>query len=187
MIARLYCSASSRTRFLVSPGIRAPPGVAEAGDSTQALICQRFNTSSKPSTSIPVAIEGINKKIRSKNISSSTADYEYRLYFEAWRQKVERIGALNYPEAAKAGIFGALRLTVSLSQTGKIEDIIINKSSGNTGLDEAANFKNTDFKIFGKPTTRKYRRMAVALAYGSETTTELVEKAKKVAIKIKVG
>lgn len=88
--------------------------------------------------SIPVAIEGINKKIRSKNISSSTADYEYRLYFEAWRQKVERIGALNYPEAAKAGIFGALRLTVSLSQTGKIEDIIINKSSGNTGLDEAA-------------------------------------------------
>ena len=56
-----------------------------------------------------------------------------------------------------------------------------------TGLVEAANFKNTDFKIFGKPTTRKYRRMAVALAYGSETTTELVEKAKEVATKIKVS
>ena len=88
--------------------------------------------------SIPIAIEGINKKIRSKKISSSTADYEYRLYFEAWRQKVERIGALNYPEAAKSGVFGALRLTVSLSQTGNIEDIIINKSSGNPALDKAA-------------------------------------------------
>ena len=55
-----------------------------------------------------------------------------------------------------------------------------------TGLNEAANFKNTDFKIFGKPNTRKYRRMAVALAYGSENTTELVEKAKGVANKIKV-
>jgi|TARA_B110000971_G_C20028094_1_gene509894 TonB family protein len=88
--------------------------------------------------SIPIAIEGINKKIRSKKISSSTVDYEYRLYFEAWRQKVERIGALNYPEAAKSAIFQALRLTVSLSQTGNIEDIVINKSSGNPALDEAA-------------------------------------------------
>tara|TARA_B110000008_G_scaffold16182_1_gene15080 strand:+ start:2510 stop:2692 length:183 start_codon:yes stop_codon:yes gene_type:complete len=43
------------------------------------------------------------------------------------------------------------------------------------------------FKIFEKLTTRTYRRMAVALAYGSETTTELVEKAKEVATKIKVG
>mgnify|MGYP001181134662 CR=1 FL=1 len=88
--------------------------------------------------SIPIAIEGINKKIRSKKISSSTADYEYRLYFESWRQKVERIGALNYPEEAKSGVFGALRLTVSLSQMGNIEDIIINKSSGNPALDKAA-------------------------------------------------
>lgn len=55
-----------------------------------------------------------------------------------------------------------------------------------TRLDKAANYKNTDFKIFGKPTTRKYRRMAVALAYGTENTVELVEKAKEVAEKIKV-
>ena len=39
------------------------------------------------------------------------------------------------------------------------------------GLEEAANFENTDFKIFGKPTTRPYRRMAVTLSYGTESTT----------------
>ena len=55
-----------------------------------------------------------------------------------------------------------------------------------SGLEEAANYKNTDFKIFGKPTTRKYRRMAVALAYGSEETSILVKKAKEVASKIKI-
>ena len=55
-----------------------------------------------------------------------------------------------------------------------------------SGLEEAANYKNTDFKIFGKPTTRKYRRMAVALAYGSEDTSILVKKAKEVASKIKI-
>ena len=55
-----------------------------------------------------------------------------------------------------------------------------------SGLEEAANYKNTDFKIFGKPTTRKHRRMAVALAYGSEETSILVKKAKDVASKIKI-
>ena len=75
---------------------------------------------------------------RVKTISASTEDYEYRLYFEAWRQKVERIGALNYPESAKAGNLGALRLTVSLNKEGNIKEIIINKTSGNKELDEAA-------------------------------------------------
>ncbi|MEY3200127.1 MAG: hypothetical protein RJA13_2085 [Bacteroidota bacterium] len=55
-----------------------------------------------------------------------------------------------------------------------------------SGWNEAAQFKNTDFKIFGKPSTRAYRRMAVALAYGHEDVKELVEKAKEVARKISV-
>ena len=55
-----------------------------------------------------------------------------------------------------------------------------------TGLEEAASFKNTDFRIFSKPSTRKLRRMAVALAYGDESVEDLVLKAKKVANKIKI-
>lgn len=46
--------------------------------------------------------------------------------------------------------------------------------------------KNTDFMIFGKPKARPFRRMGVALAFGNETTEELVKKAKKVARKIKI-
>ncbi len=55
-----------------------------------------------------------------------------------------------------------------------------------SGIEEAALYKNTDFKLFGKPTTRPYRRMAVALAYGDEDVKTLVEKAKEVAGKITV-
>ena len=55
-----------------------------------------------------------------------------------------------------------------------------------SGLEAAANFTNTDFKIFGKPITRPYRRMAVALAYGNEEVAELVSKAKEVVSQIKV-
>ena len=54
------------------------------------------------------------------------------------------------------------------------------------GLDQAALIENSDFKIFGKPSTRRYRRMAVALAYGDESTEELVERAKDVASYISI-
>ncbi len=55
-----------------------------------------------------------------------------------------------------------------------------------SGLAEAANYENTDFKIFGKPSTRKYRRMGISLAYGPQETSVLVQKAKEVASKIKI-
>jgi protein TonB len=82
--------------------------------------------------------KGNQSGLRVRQISSRTKDYEYRSYFEAWRQKVERIGALNYPKEARLGNFGSLRLTVSLNQDGLVDDIVIEKSSGSKALDEAA-------------------------------------------------
>lgn len=58
-----------------------------------------------------------------------------------------------------------------------------------TGLNAAASVPSSDFKIFGKPSTRPYRRMAVGLAYSAtpnESTSSLVERAKEVAAHIKV-
>lgn len=54
------------------------------------------------------------------------------------------------------------------------------------GLEEAAAIADSDFKVFGKPSTRPYRRMAVGLAYGNEPVSDLVERAKQVASCIKV-
>jgi phosphoribosylglycinamide formyltransferase 2 len=58
-----------------------------------------------------------------------------------------------------------------------------------SGLEEAAKIPNTDFRVFGKPSTRKYRRMAVGLAYeGLDGSTDSVRKtAKLVADRIKVN
>lgn len=61
-----------------------------------------------------------------------------------------------------------------------------NKQPIFSGIEKAATVPNTDFKIFGKPTTRPYRRMAVALAFGENDVKELVKTAKKVAEMISV-
>ncbi|MDB4126606.1 formate-dependent phosphoribosylglycinamide formyltransferase [Flavobacteriales bacterium] len=87
-------------------------------------------------------------------------------------------------------ILGIPVLDIPLERNGASAVVLANKENNTfpifTGLSEAVQFPNTDFKIFGKPTTRPFRRMAVALAYGNENTSVLVEKAKKVAAKIKV-
>jgi len=54
-----------------------------------------------------------------------------------------------------------------------------------TGIAEALKAKQTDLKIFGKPSTRKHRRMAVALARG-KNTAEARKKAFQAASKVKI-
>jgi phosphoribosylglycinamide formyltransferase 2 len=56
------------------------------------------------------------------------------------------------------------------------------------GVAEALKEKDTDIRIFGKPNTRPNRRMAVALVSDKPDAdiTSLIEKAKKVAAKVKV-
>jgi phosphoribosylglycinamide formyltransferase 2 len=57
-----------------------------------------------------------------------------------------------------------------------------------TGIPEALAEARSDIRIFGKPTTRPYRRMAVALTYDKVDAdiTLLVEKAKAMAAKVEV-
>ena len=56
------------------------------------------------------------------------------------------------------------------------------------GLEEASNITQSDLRLFGKPTTRPYRRMGIALAYGSVNadTNELRKKAKAIADRIRI-
>ena len=56
-----------------------------------------------------------------------------------------------------------------------------------SGLKEAMNSTDSDLRIFGKPSSRPFRRMAVTLTYGEDDVEKLVEKAKELASKISVS
>ncbi|CAI8278373.1 MAG: Formate-dependent phosphoribosylglycinamide formyltransferase [Cryomorphaceae bacterium] len=88
-------------------------------------------------------------------------------------------------------ILGIPVIDISLISNGASAVVLASKENNNfptfNGLNEASKFPNTSFTIFGKPATRPYRRMAVALAYGKEDTSYLVERAKEVAAKIQVN
>ena len=64
---------------------------------------------------------------------------EAAYYFESWRREVQRVGQLNYPEAARtARLYGSLRLLVAIAADGSLVDARVLDSSGHRVLDEAA-------------------------------------------------
>lgn len=83
--------------------------------------------------------EEYQKRPKRKFIGARTKEYRFALYVESWRQKVERIGNMNYPEAAKAQkLYGQLRMTVSIKADGSLESVVIDQKSNYPVLDEAA-------------------------------------------------
>lgn len=83
-------------------------------------------------------VEEYNKRPRKRNIGLRTDEYRFAQYVEDWRQKVERIGTLNYPDAARGKLYGSLVLTVTIKNDGSVDKVEINRSSGHRILDDAA-------------------------------------------------
>lgn len=83
-------------------------------------------------------VDEYNKRPRKKFIGARTEEYHFAPYLDAWREKVQRIGTLNYPEAARGKIYGSLILTVAINADGSVGRIDINRSSGHKVLDDAA-------------------------------------------------
>ena len=106
--------------------------------SAMTLMANSFKIASL-SAEIRRKLQAKAERPRRKFISASTKEYKYAAYMEAWRSKVERVGNLNYPDAArKQKISGSLILDVALNKDGSINEVTIRRSSGYKILDDAA-------------------------------------------------
>ncbi|MDR2452129.1 MAG: TonB family protein [Candidatus Accumulibacter sp.] len=79
-----------------------------------------------------------NKRPRVKNIGTRAEEYRFAQYIDDWRIKVERIGTLNYPQAARGKLSGSLILSVRIKSDGNVERVEIDRPSGHQVLDDAA-------------------------------------------------
>jgi protein TonB len=79
-----------------------------------------------------------NQRPRKKFIGARVEEYRFAQYVEDWRQKIERIGNLNYPDAAKGRLYGSLVITVIIKANGDLDRVEVNRSSGQRLLDDAA-------------------------------------------------
>ncbi len=111
----------------------APPAPASGVDlASSALAIARLEAQ------ISRNIDNYNKRPRVMPIGASTEEYLPAQYIEDWRQKVERIGNLNYPQAAKGKLYGSLTIDIEIKSDGELQRAEIRRSSGHKILDDAA-------------------------------------------------
>ena len=80
---------------------------------------------------------------------------------------------------------------IQLFKNGASAVLLANKNSQNLpefeGIEEVLKNPSTDLRLFGKPTSRPFRRMGVVLKYGDDNVEDLVKEAKELAAKITVS
>jgi protein TonB len=125
-------------RMVVTDSLRADPTPVSPDNLSGVDLVSRAKAIARIEGEIARNTEEYNKRPRKKFIGARTSEYGPALYVESWRQKVERIGNLNYPEMAKGKLYGSLLLTVAIRSDGTLAGVEINRSSGHQVLDDAA-------------------------------------------------
>jgi periplasmic protein TonB len=129
---------------LKSAPVAAPqPAPVETTERTESPtaneLMQKTLEAIKLEAQIAKDMDAYQKRPKRTFIGARAAEYRFARYVEDWRLKIERIGNLNYPEAARqAKLYGSLLLTVSIKADGTLDNVEVNRSSGQRILDAAA-------------------------------------------------
>jgi len=135
---RLVTSAGASAAAVPLPEDQPQPDPTRPLPTGRELMAQSAEMA-RLSAELAIRTELYARRPKKKMITASTREYEYASYMRAWVDKVERVGNLNYPEAARRqGLSGELVLTVSLARDGTVRGVLVNQGSGKKILDDAA-------------------------------------------------
>jgi periplasmic protein TonB len=125
-----------------APRDPAPPGPAATeapGAPTATDILQSSFDIARLEARIARDWDAYQQRPRRRFVGARTQEFRFARYIEDWRQKIERVGELNYPQAARdQRVYGSLVVTVSIRADGSLEKFEINRPSGQKVLDDAA-------------------------------------------------
>jgi len=126
-----------KSQTAVSPLDQAASAKADSAEARDLI--ERSLEIQRLEAQIQRNLQAYQERPRRVFIGARTQEYRFAHYIDVWRQKVERIGTLNYPQEARARkIYASLRITVAIKANGEVEDVEINKSSGYRFIDDAA-------------------------------------------------
>ena len=127
-------SKAQVTTVEVTPQASAAKADAEARD-----LVEKSLEIARLEAQIRREFQAYQERPKRKFVGARAAEYRFAQYVDNWRQKIERVGNLNYPAEAKSRrIYGSLQLTVAIKADGEVESVEVNRSSGHKVLDQAA-------------------------------------------------
>ncbi|HVF63677.1 MAG TPA: energy transducer TonB [Casimicrobiaceae bacterium] len=131
-------AAMKATQSVVA-GPKAPDAAEQPDLPTANEMMQKTLEAMRLEAQIAKDMDAYQKRPKRKFVGARAEEYRFARYVEDWRLKVERVGNMNYPEAARAKkLYGSLILTVSIRADGSVEHVEVSKSSGQRILDAAA-------------------------------------------------
>lgn len=131
--------AQNRSRSTVTLEPRKVDADSKQAPTAQQDLAQRMQEALRLEAEIARDLEAYQQRPKRRFLGARAEEYRFARYVEDWRMKVERIGNLNYPEAARAQqLYGSLLITVGIRSDGSIESIVVDKPSGRKLLDVAA-------------------------------------------------
>ena len=138
---QVMTQAQGETRLESAPPAKpAPPADVKSEAAPSASdIMQRSLELARLEAQISRNWDAYQQRPRRRFIGSRTQETRFARYIEDWRQKIERIGDLNYPQGARdQRLHGRLMVTVAIRSDGTVEQVDIDRSSGHKVLDDAA-------------------------------------------------
>ena len=107
--------------------------------ASAAELMRRSREIARLSADLHDSIKAYSRIPHERYISARSQSFRDAAYLEAWRNKIERIGNLNYPEEAKReNMSGSLILDVAINADGTVNNIELRRTSGYKLLDDAA-------------------------------------------------
>lgn len=114
----------------------APPTPAVPDDTENSRALARAEAE------INRQIEDYNKRPRKTQITPSTREVGYAMYYSQLQKRIENIGTLNFPQQNGKKLYGELVIYIPVFQDGTIYEKEggprVERPSGNPALDEAA-------------------------------------------------
>jgi protein TonB len=127
-----------KSKATVMQAEAVPRGVAKAEPEARDLV-ERSVEIARLEAAIRQQHQAYQERPKKRFVGARTQESRVALYVDNWRQKIERIGSLNYPAQARTPrFFGVLRITVGIKSNGEIESVEVNRTSGHKFLDQAA-------------------------------------------------
>ena len=119
--------------------VESPAQTAAKADLEARDLIERSLEIARLEAQIARQHQAYQQRPKRKFVGARAEEYRFAQYVDNWRQKIERIGNLNYPSEARARrLYSSLLLTVAIKADGDVESIEITKSSGHKILDQAA-------------------------------------------------
>ncbi len=134
-------SAENRLTALAPDRLAVLAG--ETGAVASPAVRQKFLTGESEATELlaepdtATVIPDANPRVLV--VSANTRESRIAGYLNSWKSKVERIGTLNFPNAAQlATIHTYPVLEVAITADGDLKEVVVRSSSGYRNLDQAA-------------------------------------------------